>query len=475
MKSSSSNSEEVELQQMKLDERDLHKKCLAWFEKLKKHLGFLRSSFNITNTRLFEIAFRIFFREEHQTFREKMYHNLNQLQWQLERDNFHGHDSKTCLVVLRTQVNEFFESKEVNASDVPNKKWKESFIDGTKWEPKNFRSALLWVLEELDKLNDERALKYGELRMKESEVKAIKENEKRLKESELQQQESLVTQGAVMEACLVTEEQLDESSSSETTFNKSEDENKISNKDSSSSEGNDADVDIGSSNDNKYEKHRAFFASLINNLKSDVEKCNEVNREAQLANALLTNELERYKEKEKYFAKDMIIESEYCNKSKLLSDEISNLKSQPYEKDKTFAKENEKFDELRKAGETDQTLRMLLPKEDNVNTGKQGIVFENQNDYVNPSLLNKAKELAPYLYNIDEMGKDELSDHKIISKEELKCKAEKRLKVKQRKSLLSYHGFVFAKTQFKEPPKVPLKKKKCQFERTFGTSLTEKL
>ncbi|GJS58585.1 hypothetical protein Tco_0653369 [Tanacetum coccineum] len=63
-----------------------------------------------------------------------------------------------------------------------------------------------------------------------------------------------------------------------------------------------------------YEQHRALFASLINNLKYDVEKS--------------------------------------C------------------EKDKTFAKENGKFDELRKAGQTDQTLRMLLPKEENVNTGK---------------------------------------------------------------------------------------------------------
>ncbi|GJZ41883.1 hypothetical protein Tco_0588769 [Tanacetum coccineum] len=118
--------------------------------------------------------------------------------------------------------------------------------------------------------------------------------------------------------------------------------------------------------DGAYEQQRAFFESLINNLKCDVEKCNEINREAQQANALLTNELERYKEKEKHLAKDMTIESEYCKKIKLLNDEISNLKSQACEKDKTFVKENEKNDELRKAGQTDQTLRMLLPKKDNV-------------------------------------------------------------------------------------------------------------
>ncbi|GKC78704.1 hypothetical protein Tco_1129478 [Tanacetum coccineum] len=175
-----------------------------------------------------------------------------------------------------------------------------------------------------------------------------------------------------------------------------------------------------------YEQQRAFFASLINNHKCDVEKCKKVNRETQQANALLTNELERYKEKEKHFAKDKAIESEYCKKIKLLNDEISNLKSQACQKDKTFARENEKFDELRKAGQTDQTLRMLLPKEDHVQTGKQGLGFENKNDVENPGLLNKAKELVLSLYNIEEMGNDLISDHKIIFEEELKCEAEKR-------------------------------------------------
>ncbi|GJY21485.1 hypothetical protein Tco_0394051 [Tanacetum coccineum] len=111
------------------------------------------------------------------------------------------------------------------------------------------------------------------------------------------------------------------------------------------------------------------------------------------------------------------------------------------------------------AGQTDQTLRMLLPKEDNVQTGKLGLGFKNKNDVENPGLLSKAKELAPCLYNIDEMEKHSLSDHKIISEEELKCEAEKRLKVKQRKSSISYHGFVYAETPFEEPPKVPLKRR----------------
>ncbi|GJT19410.1 hypothetical protein Tco_0878116 [Tanacetum coccineum] len=107
----------------------------------------------------------------------------------------------------------------------------------------------------------------------------------------------------------------------------------------------DPDRDKEEHDDVDYVQQCVFFASLISNLKCDVDKCNKVNREAQQANALLINELERYKEKEKHFLKDMTIESEYCKKIKRLNDEISYLKSQACEKDKTFAKENEKYDE----------------------------------------------------------------------------------------------------------------------------------
>ncbi|GJS43133.1 hypothetical protein Tco_0568176 [Tanacetum coccineum] len=223
-----------------------------------------------------------------------------------------------------------------------------------------------------------------------------------------------------------------------------------------------------------YEQQRAFFASLINNLKCDAEN-----------------------EKEKHFAKDKTNESEYCKKIKLLNDEILNLKSQAWEHEKTFASENGKFDEyvqpllkrknefekknqeffkqindldnrLRKVGQTDQTLRLLLPKEDNVNTGKQGLGIEIKNDVKNPSLLRNAKELAPCLYNIDEIGKELPSDHKIITEEELKCEAEKCLKVKQRKSPLSYLGFVYGENQFEEPPKVPLKRRNVNLKNIWN-------
>ncbi|GJV41265.1 hypothetical protein Tco_1419705 [Tanacetum coccineum] len=130
------------------------------------------------------------------------------------------------------------------------------------------------------------------------------------------------------------------------------------------------------------EQERTFFASLVNNLKCEVENCTKI---------------------------------------KLLNEEISNLKSQACQKEKSFTKENVKYadyvqpllkkenelekvnqdflkqindidNKLQKTGQTTQTFHMLLPKEDNGNTGKQGLGFENQNDVANPNILNKAKE-----------------------------------------------------------------------------------
>nr|GEW69866.1 hypothetical protein [Tanacetum cinerariifolium] len=259
----------------------------------------------------------------------------------------------------RIQFKEFFDLNEVNASDVPNISLQESFNNGTIWEPEYYRCILLRYLEELDKLIDKRVLKYKELQMKGTTLEACLVTEGAVMEA------GLVTEGATLEASLVNEEQLDESSSSETTFSKSKNKNRSPDKESSISEENDVYANIEPSYDSDTE--------------TKVPHSNNYTFENVFAHGIQIHE-------------------------------------QPESIPDTY--------------ETGQTLRMLLPKKDNVNTRKQGLGFEIQNDDVNPSLLNNAKELEPYLYNIDEMGKDSLSDPKIISEEELKCEAEKCLKVK---------------------------------------------
>ncbi|GJZ01360.1 hypothetical protein Tco_0519321 [Tanacetum coccineum] len=178
MESSSSNSKERELQQMQLEETQLHANCMSRFKELKIHLEFLHNNNSLKvgrNMGRYEIAFQIFFQEEYEPYRMKMYHNVNQLQWQLESKYLHLSYPKSCLDALRTPFKNFFYSKEVNALDFHNKSRKKDFKDYTRQEPEMYRRTLLRYLEELDKLIDERVLKYGELQIKESELSVIKE------------------------------------------------------------------------------------------------------------------------------------------------------------------------------------------------------------------------------------------------------------------------------------------------------------
>ncbi|GJR78528.1 hypothetical protein Tco_0149313 [Tanacetum coccineum] len=83
MESSNSNSKERELQLTQRLAKQRHSNCMAWFEQLETHLHdlYLNSSSHAVDA--FKPAFHSFFGEEHQTFRLKMFRNLDQLRLQL--------------------------------------------------------------------------------------------------------------------------------------------------------------------------------------------------------------------------------------------------------------------------------------------------------------------------------------------------------------------------------------------------------
>ncbi|GJR68134.1 hypothetical protein Tco_0014199 [Tanacetum coccineum] len=356
-----------------------------------------------------------------------MYHNLNQLQWQLKRENLHSCDPKNCLDVLRTSFKKTFDSNEVNASDFPNKCWQNNFKDYTRYEPETYRCNLLWYLDVLDKLIDERILKYEELQMKEREVQAINTNGTTLDASSVTKgttlEACLVTEGTTLEACLVTKgveldaslvtkgitmddnlvakestddsitlsEQLDESISSgnetdaektlvdtvasdienddiEPSYNSDTMsevhhdtfENVIANEIQSHEQPdsisdtyvvneNNSDIisDIPNMNPDRgkeehdyvaYEHQLVFFASLIKNLKCDVEKFTKINYEAM--------------ENGTY--------DEYVQPLLKMKNELEK-KNQEF-----FNQINDIDNKLHKTGQTAKTLHMLFPKEDSV-------------------------------------------------------------------------------------------------------------
>ncbi|GJX10919.1 hypothetical protein Tco_0200778 [Tanacetum coccineum] len=133
MESSNSNLKERELQLTQRLAKQRHSNCMTWFEQLETHLHDLYLLNSPYAVDAFKPAFRSFFGEEHQTFKLKMFHNLDQLRLQLERENLHGVNAKTCLQALRTQFKEFLASKGVNATDLLNQGWQQDFEDFTRY------------------------------------------------------------------------------------------------------------------------------------------------------------------------------------------------------------------------------------------------------------------------------------------------------------------------------------------------------
>ncbi|GJU53630.1 hypothetical protein Tco_1227344 [Tanacetum coccineum] len=176
MESSNSNLKERELQLTQRLAKQRHSNCMTWFEQLETHLHDLYLLNSPYAVDAFKPAFRSFFGEEHQTFKLKMFHNLDQLRLQLERENLHGVNAKTCLQALRTQFKEFLASKGVNATDLLNQGWQQDFEDFTRCEPSAYRRELLENLDTLEAVIHRVVNTYGVLRMKENELNALKEN-----------------------------------------------------------------------------------------------------------------------------------------------------------------------------------------------------------------------------------------------------------------------------------------------------------
>ncbi|GJT60051.1 hypothetical protein Tco_1003584 [Tanacetum coccineum] len=126
---------------------------MTWSEQIEIHLHDLYLNNSSHAVDAFNPAFRTFFSEEHQTFRLKMFHNLDQLRLQLERKNLHEVNAKTCLE-------------------------QQDFKEYTLCEPETYRRDLLKNLDILEMVIRRVVITYGILRMKENKVNALKENER---------------------------------------------------------------------------------------------------------------------------------------------------------------------------------------------------------------------------------------------------------------------------------------------------------
>ncbi|GJX35454.1 hypothetical protein Tco_0247011 [Tanacetum coccineum] len=161
-----------------------------------------------------------------------------------------------------------------------------------------------------------------------------------------------------------------------------------------------------------FEETRVLYDSLYNNLATEVEKVNLVNRKLRETNANLTTELARYKNQERC-KQITALNEEILNLNKQLSNEKSAISSLQEEKkrlksdfkiredmllDKQIQLENkvkELDNILVKTGQSIQTMHMLSPKPDSFYHTEQKMAL----GYQNPFYLKQAQQKQQSLYN----------------------------------------------------------------------------
>ncbi|GJV73739.1 hypothetical protein Tco_1493734 [Tanacetum coccineum] len=115
----------------------------------------------------FKRPFRIYFGDEHDTFRSTLFHNMDKLQRQLEKENPHECETKTCFNMLRKKFKTLFTSEKVDSSDHDSQDLKKSFKYYTGKEPHTWRHDLIYYIDGLKMQIDKRALHDREWQMKE--------------------------------------------------------------------------------------------------------------------------------------------------------------------------------------------------------------------------------------------------------------------------------------------------------------------
>ncbi|GKC36602.1 hypothetical protein Tco_1048986 [Tanacetum coccineum] len=137
-----------------------------------------------------EYAFQFLFGEKFQSFKNIFDNNIDQLKKQLDKEELHECDSKTCLAVLKKQFDTFFDLKSSLSSSYQYQselaRQKEIFQEYAHYTYQSLKETILAYLNTIDKMIDERACHEEELRIIEKDVKNKQEK------LEMEKQETMI-------------------------------------------------------------------------------------------------------------------------------------------------------------------------------------------------------------------------------------------------------------------------------------------
>ncbi|GJY49458.1 hypothetical protein Tco_0439414 [Tanacetum coccineum] len=190
MESSNSNSQERELYQLQQMQHKAKESCMKSFRLLQSHLQVL--SYNdLKINGCFERAFATLFEQDVQTFTGIMLLNLDQLEKQLDKDEFQGDRSMAAFCVINKQFQMFIDTQ--STWDYDSQMTEKYFAEYTGIEVKQFRETLLLHMGNVKKSLAER-------------TRHKRQYDRRMNERQMQSRESKVVSSKALDASLVVTE-----------------------------------------------------------------------------------------------------------------------------------------------------------------------------------------------------------------------------------------------------------------------------
>ncbi|GJT74388.1 hypothetical protein Tco_1041113 [Tanacetum coccineum] len=190
MESSNSNSQERELYQLQQMQHKAKESCMKSFRLLQSHLQVL--SYNdLKINGCFERAFATLFEQDVQTFTGILLLNLDQLEKQLDKDEFQGDRSMAAFCVINKQFQMFIDTQ--STWDYDSQMTEKYFAEYTGIEVKQFRETLLLHMGNVKKSLAER-------------TRHKRQYDRRMNERQMQSRESKAVSSKALDASLVVTE-----------------------------------------------------------------------------------------------------------------------------------------------------------------------------------------------------------------------------------------------------------------------------
>ncbi|GJW42468.1 hypothetical protein Tco_0071267 [Tanacetum coccineum] len=190
VKECSLNSETKDVHAIKYKMSKAKERCMEYFRSLHSHLQVL-SKDGLKGTRIehgFKRAFMSLFGQDVDTFTSTMLLNIDQLQKQLDKDEFQEVGSMTAFWVVNNKFQKFIDSK--FTLDYDSQMTDTYFVEYTRIEVKHFRDTLLQHLGNVKKSIAER-------------TRHQRQYERRVNKRQMQPQESKIDMGKALDNGLV--------------------------------------------------------------------------------------------------------------------------------------------------------------------------------------------------------------------------------------------------------------------------------